>query len=265
MIYPEQKRVERVTLADLQQMKREGRKIVAVVAWDVHIARLADRAGVEMVSVGDSVGVNLWGRADESDVTLEEMLIVCQAVRRGVTRALVSCDLPVPVFRASTDEAIAGATRLVHDGGADVVKVDGAAEFPDRVAAIAGAGVRVFAQMQLTPGSEAAIETAPLVADAQRLEAAGAVLIDFKHSGPLAGAAVTGGVTIPVLGGLGGGPWLDGRLRMAHAAIGYAATGVDAPADTYANVAQITLDALSQYAADVRAGRQIKGQRQAGL
>src|SRR5437879_13316464 len=77
----------------LQQMKREGKKIVAVVAWDYQIAQIADRAGVDLVSVGDSVGVNLWGR-QEGEITLDEMLIVCKAVRRGVKRALLSCDLP---------------------------------------------------------------------------------------------------------------------------------------------------------------------------
>jgi 3-methyl-2-oxobutanoate hydroxymethyltransferase len=252
--------VSEVTVARLHEMKRNGVKIVAVVAWDFQIARLADRAGVEMVSVGDSVGVNLWGRADEADVTLAEMVIVCQAVRRGVTRALVSCDLPVDVFRSSTECAVAAAMRLVNEGGADVVKLDGAAEFPERVSAVVGAGVPVFAQMQLAHGADPAAETARLVADAKRLEDAGAVLIDFKYSGPVAGAAVAGGVSIPVLGGLGGGPWLDGRLRMAHAAIGYAASNLETPADTYANVALVAFDALSAYANDVRAGRPIKGQ-----
>src|SRR5678815_1052773 len=86
--------MDRVTISALHQMKRDGRKIVAVVAWDFQIAQLADRVGVEIVSVGDSVGVNLWGHTDISQVTLEEMLIVCKAVRRGTKRALVSCDLP---------------------------------------------------------------------------------------------------------------------------------------------------------------------------
>jgi 3-methyl-2-oxobutanoate hydroxymethyltransferase len=98
-----------------------------------------------------------------------------------------------------------------------------------------------------------------LVAEAKRLEAAGAALLNFTNSGPVVGAAVAEAVSIPVLGGFGGGPWLDGRIRMAHAAIGYAASAIDDPPDTYANVAQITLDAITAYADDVRAARQIKG------
>jgi 3-methyl-2-oxobutanoate hydroxymethyltransferase len=101
--------------------------------------------------------------------------------------------------------------------------------------------------------------TEQVVAEARLLEDCGVALIDFQNSGQVAGAAVAKAVTIPVVGGLGGGPWLDGRMRMAHAAIGYAASGIDSPPDTYANVARITLDALGAYAADVRAARQIKG------
>ena len=84
----------KVTIAALQQMKRDGQKSIGIVAWDTQIARIADRAGLDFISVGDSVGVNLWGHDDPLQVTMDEMLIVCKAVRRGTARALVSCDLP---------------------------------------------------------------------------------------------------------------------------------------------------------------------------
>ncbi len=267
-----------VTIPALQQMKRDGTKIVGVVAWDYQMARIADRAGVDLVSVGDSVGVNLWGHPTPFDVTLDEMLIVCKAVRRGVTRALVSCDFPFGPLQKSTEAAVQAAVRLVKEGGADMVKLDGAADFPDAVRAIVGEDIPVFAQFGITPqtapqlGIPYAVATGPgaevppemttrLVEEARRLEAAGASLLDFTNSGPVAGPAVVSAVTIPVIGGLGGGPWLDGRMRMAHAAIGYAASNLDTPAETYANVARIALDAITEYAGDVRAARQIKGAR----
>src|SRR5215510_10801678 len=103
----------KITIADLQQMKRNGRKSVGVVAWDTPMARIADRAGVDFVSVGDSVGVNLWGHDDPLQVTMDEMLIVCKAVRRGVTRALVSCDVPYGPIQESPDSAVRAATRLM--------------------------------------------------------------------------------------------------------------------------------------------------------
>ena len=267
---------ERVTVSSLQAMKRDGRKIVAVVAWDYQIARISERAGVEIVSVGDSVGVNLWGQRGPLEVTMEQMLVVCQAVRRAVQRALVSVDIPFGPVQEGTASAVAAAVKMAKEAGADLVKIDAAADFPDVVTAVARAGIPVWAQFGVTPqtalrhGIEyGSLFTAgalvparlrdALVADAKLLQEAGASLLDFTNSGPVVGPEVAKAVSIPVLGGAGGGPWLDGRVRMAHAAIGYAASGLDEEPDTYANVARITLDALSSYAADVRSGRQIKG------
>lgn len=268
--------MDKVTIPQLQQMKRDGGKIVGVVAWDTQIAKIVDRAGVDIVSVGDTVGVNLWGHDNPLEVTLDEMILVCRAVRRGVGRALLSCDFPFGPLQQGVDAAVAAAIRLVKEAGADLVKLDGAAEFPEAVTAITKAGIPVFAQFGITPQTalhygipyEAASKpdaqvppemTARLIEDAQRLQSAGAVLLDFTNSGPIAGPKVAAAVSIPVIGGFGGGPWLDGRMRMAHAAIGYAASTIDNPPETYAYVARITLDAITAFAGDVRAGRQIAG------
>src|SRR5580700_5562917 len=105
-------------------MKREGRKIVGVVAWDYQIAQIVDRAGVDIVSVGDSVGINLWGHANPLEVTMEEMIVVCKAVRRGVSRALVSVDFPFGPLQEGTEPALRAAIRLVKEAGADIIKVD---------------------------------------------------------------------------------------------------------------------------------------------
>lgn len=182
-------------------MKRDGRKIVCVVAWDEGTARMLDAAGVDIVSVGDS------GAA-----SFDELLAFCAAVRRGARRALVSCDLPEPTVDAA---------RRLAGAGADLVKVEGV----EHVRAIAAAGIPVFAQI------EAADEATPV-------EEAGAALIDFRHSGPDAGAEAVAAVSIPVLGGLGGGPWLDGRVRA---------------------VFKLLDDAVAAYVADVRNDRPVKG------
>ena len=266
----------KITIADLQQMKRDGKKSIGVVAWDFQLARIADRAGVDFVSVGDSVGVNLWGHDDPLQVTMDEMLIVCKAVRRGVERALVSCDVPYGPMQDSPAAAVAAATRLVKDGGADIVKLDAAADYPDAVRAVVRAGIPVFAQFGLTPQTavkfgipysaqnspqaQASAEAAEkLVAEAKLLEDIGAALLDFTNSGPVAGAAVVKAVKIPVIGGFGGGPWLDGRVRLAHTAIGYGEKWLESKTDTYANTAKAALDAFTALIADARAGRQIKG------
>jgi 3-methyl-2-oxobutanoate hydroxymethyltransferase len=272
--------MEKVTIPALHQMKRDGRKIVGVVAWDYQIAKLVDRAGVEIISVGDTVGINLWGQPSPLEVTMDQMVLVCQAVRRGTERALVSVDFPFGPLQEGVDSAVRAAIRLVKEAGADLIKLDGAAAFPEAVTALEKAGIPVFAHFGITPqtalrygvdygamqrGVQVPAElTEQLVGEAKLLEKAGASLLDFQNSGPVVGAAVVAAVKIPVIGGFGGGPWLDGRMRMAHAAIGYAASAADSTADAYANVAKITLDAISEYAQDVRDGRHIRGQVPAG-
>jgi 3-methyl-2-oxobutanoate hydroxymethyltransferase len=265
-----------ITIPLLQKMKHEGRKIVGVVAWDYQIAQIVDRVGVDIVSVGDTVGINLWGHSTPLEITMDEMLVVCKAVRRGVKRALVSCDFPFGPLQEGTDAALRAAILMVKEAGADMVKLDGAAQFPDAVRAISRAGIPVFAQIGITPQTAlqygipysaaskpgahvpAELTTNP-VEEAKLLEAAGASLLDFTNSGPVVGAKVAAAVSIPVIGGFGGGPWLDGRMRMAHAAVGYAASNLDSHIENYANVARIVFDAMSAYVEDVRAGRQIKG------
>ena len=242
---------DKLTISALRQMKRDGRKIVGVVAWDTEIARIADRAGVDLISVGDSVGVNLWGHATDAEVTVDEMLICCKAVHRGAKRALISCDIPSGPTQKGADAAVSAAIRFSKEGGADMVKVLGD---PGMVKAIVRAGVPVFAEFH---GENLAVDK--LVEKAKRLQDAGASILDFRHSGPVAGPAVARAVSIPVIGGLGGGPWLDGRVRLAHTAIGYAEKWIDSNTETYGNAAKLSLAAFRALIDDVRSGRQIKG------
>jgi 3-methyl-2-oxobutanoate hydroxymethyltransferase len=240
---------QQVTVSVLQQMKRAGRKIVGLVVYDYQMAQIADRAGVDLVSIGDSVGVILWGHEGETEVTLDQMLLACRGVRRGTTRALVSCDVPHRAMRDGPDATVRAARVLVDEGGAAMVKLDADASV---VRAVVGAGIPVWAQFS-------GHEPGACVAQARLLEDAGAAMLDFRHSGPVVGPAVTQAVSIPVLGGLGGGPWLDGRVRSIGNAIGNVARALDDEVPRYANVARVTLDAITAYADDVRDGRQVRG------
>lgn len=171
--------------------------------------------------------------------------------------------------------------RLVKEAGVDMIKLDGAADYPETVTALARTGIPVWAQFGLTPQTalrygldyeyqsraDAAAKSeiqADMLEAAKVLEQAGAALLDFTNSGPVVGQAVTQSVAIPVIGGFGGGPWLDGRVRMAHAAIGYGAKHLDEEIETYANVARTALESLVAFRDDVRSGRQIKGSTVAG-
>lgn len=267
----------KTTLTSLARRKNTRDTIVGVVAYDYQTAAIADRAGVDIVSAGDSAGVNLWGHASPLEVTLEEMILVGRAVRRGVTRALVSVDIPFGPVQESTTSAVRAAIRLAKEAGADLVKIDGAADFPDAVAAVTRAGIPVWAQMGITPQTalrhgvsyEETLSGAPvppgmtddLISEARGLEKAGAVLLDFQNSGPVAGPAVTQAVGIPVIGGAGGGPWLDGRVRLAQTAAGSAARTLGTEPDSYAHVAQATFDAFTALIEDAKAGRRIRGDR----
>ena len=268
--------VDKVTIPQLHQMKRDGNKIVGVVVWDYQMAQIVDRAGVEIMSVGDTVGINLWGQPSPLEVTMDQMVTVTQAVRRGTQRALVSCDFPYGPLQESTDAAVRAGIRMVKEAGVDMIKLDGAAEYPETVTAITRAGIPVWAQFGITPQTalQYGIEysamsrgdvgvlpgmKARLITEAKMLEDAGAALLDFTNSGPVVGPEVAAAVSIPVIGGFGGGPWLDGRVRLGHAAIGYGAKYLDEPVDTYANAAELILDAVTAFIDDVRAARQIKG------
>lgn len=264
------------TLPALQQMKREGKKIFGVVVWDYQMAQIVDKVGADIVSVGDTVGHNLWGQPNPLEITMDQMITVTQAVRRGVKNAILSADFPYGPLQEGPESAVRAAIRFVKEAGVDLIKLDGAADFPEAVTALVKAGVPVWAQFGVTPqtalsyGMEygamnradahvPAGMTDRLIEEAKMLEAAGASLLDFTNSGPVVGPLVTAEVGIPVIGGFGGGPWLDGRVRMANAAIGYNAKSLDSDADNYANVSKIIFSALTELGQDVRGARQIKG------
>ena len=242
-----------ITVPALQQMKRDGRKIVGVVAWDYQMAQIVDRAGADIVSVGDTVGMKLLGPCQPAGnyVGGDAGGVQGGAPRREAGAGELRFSLGP--LQEGADSAVRAAIVLVKEAGADMVKLDGAADFPEAVREIVRAGIPVFAQMGITPqtalrygvpysaaskpGAQVSADmTKKLVEEAKRLEDAGASLIDFTNSGPIAGAAVAAAVSIPVVGGFGGGPWLDGRMRMAHAAIGYAASNVDTQTESYANI-----------------------------
>src|SRR3979409_1749257 len=117
-----------ITIPALQQMKRDGKKIVGVVAWDYQIAQIVDRAGVEIISVGDTVGINLWGQRNPLEVTMEEMLVVLKAVRRGTKRALVSCDFPFGPLQEGVDSAVKAAIRVGKEGAGYMSKLEAAGD-----------------------------------------------------------------------------------------------------------------------------------------
>ena len=265
-----------VTIPALQQMKRDGKKSAGFVLWDYQTALIAERAGADFVVIGDSVGANLLGHSSPLEVSVDDILVFCKAVRRAIKRAILICDIPFGPLQEGRDSLMKTAVRLVKDGGADMLKLDAAAGYPEAVGDLTRAGIPVMPQFGLTPQTalkygipysaqnSAAAQATPemaakLVEEAKTLEREGAAMLDFTNSGPVAGAAVVSAVKIPVIGGFGGGPWLDGRVRLAHTAIGYAERWIDSKTETYTNTAKAALGAFTALIADARAGKQIKG------
>ena len=252
-----------VTIPQLMKMKREDKKIVGVVVYDHQSALIADRAGADIISLGDSCGHNLLGQENHEAVTLDEIILLAKGVRRGVKNAFFSCDLPFGSYQVSAEEGVRSAVRLVKEAGADCVKLEVTRAQAEIVSAIARAGIPVFAQFGVTPQtaahlggweSGATIATDELVETAKTLEKAGASLLDLTWGGAATGP-VTKAVNIPVMCGLGNDGNSDGQIRTLFRTVGLGAGALNDSIPRYANVAKVVLDAITQYAADIRAGK----------
>ncbi|HET8655540.1 MAG TPA: 3-methyl-2-oxobutanoate hydroxymethyltransferase [Longimicrobiaceae bacterium] len=213
----------RVTTLGLREMKARGERIAVLTAYDYLFARLVDRAGADVVLVGDSLGQVVLGLDSTLAVTLDDMIRHGAAVRRGVERALVVVDLPFLTYQVSREEAIRNAGRILQETGASAVKLEGGSpEIAETVAAIVGAGIPVMGHLGFTPQSVHALGGSRvqgreagarerLVAEAVRIEAAGAFSIVLElMPGELAGE-VTRSLSIPTIG-IGAGPDCDGQV-----------------------------------------------------
>ncbi len=256
---------DRITLRTLQEAKTAGRKIVGVVAWDYQVARIVDRVGVDLVSVGDTVGVNLWGHANPFEVTMDQMLTVTQAVRRGVARALVSADFPFGPLQEGAPSAVRAAIRFVKEAGVDAVKLEGAGPTLSRVRALVGAGIAVMGHVGLTPqsatllgGFRAQGRTAEaarrVLDDALALEAEGCFAIVLEAVPAAVAARVTEALHVPTIG-IGSGPGCDGQVLIFHDLVGLYEGRSPRFAKRYADVGAEIRRAFEAFAADVRSRR----------
>jgi 3-methyl-2-oxobutanoate hydroxymethyltransferase len=254
----------KLSLTELAERKRHGKKLVMVTAYDHPGAKLADAAGVDLILVGDSAADNVLGYASTVPVTVEELLVLVRAVARGAERALVIGDMPFGSFQVSDENALANAVRFVKDAGADAVKLEGAGPSLSRVQAIVGAGIPVMGHIGLTPqtatmlgGFKAQGRTAAkarrLLADARALEAAGCFAIVLEAVPAAVAERITSALTIPTIG-IGAGPRCDGQVLVWHDLLGISDRTPARFVKRYADIgAQITR-ALETYASEVRSG-----------
>jgi 3-methyl-2-oxobutanoate hydroxymethyltransferase len=257
------------TTADLQALKAGGERITMVTAYDYPTARLAEAAGVDALLVGDSVGTAVLGHATTVPVTLTAMLHHSAAVTRAVEHTLVVADLPFLTYQVTVEEAMRNAARLIQEGGAAAVKLEGGRALAPTVERIVAAGIPVMGHLGLTPQSvhqlgghrlqaktPAAAQT--LIEDALALQEAGAFALVLELvPAPLA-RLVTRQLAIPTIG-IGAGAGCDGQIQVLHDLLGLVAEPEAAHlprhARRYAEVGRLIQEALSAYVADVKADR----------
>jgi 3-methyl-2-oxobutanoate hydroxymethyltransferase len=254
----------KLPLPELAEMKRRGEKIAMVTAYDAPAALLADGAGVELILVGDSAAMVMLGHDSTVAVTLDEMIFLTRAVTRSARRPLVVADLPFGSYEVSDEQAVASAIRMVKEGGADVVKLEGAGRMASRVRAIAESNIGVMAHIGLTPQSatklggfraqgrtaEAALR---LHEDALALEEAGAFALVLEAVPAQVAAHVTRSLRIPTIG-IGAGAECDGQVLVWHDLLGMHAGRTPRFVKRYAALADDIAVALGEYVADVRSG-----------
>lgn len=254
--------MEKVTLHTLQEMKDRGERISMLTAYDYPTALLEDQSGIEIILVGDSLGMVVHGFQTTLPVTMDMMIMHCQAVRRGVERAFLIGDMPFMSYQASLEDAKRNAARLLAEGGVDAVKLEGGRPIVETVRALVETGIAVQGHIGLTPQSVSAfggmkvqgktVEAARrLLADARALEQVGAFSIVLEAVPARLAERITQSLRIPTIG-IGAGAGCDGQVLVMHDILGLYDRFTPKFVKQYANVAQTMRDAFQAYRDDVR-------------
>jgi len=255
----------KITAPAVVALKRKGEPITVVTAYDFPTARYAYQSGVEILLVGDSVGTVMLGYESTLPVTMADMLHHVRAVTRAKPSALVVGDMPFMSYQVSPEQAVANAGRLVQEGGADAIKLEGGARVAEAVQRIVEAGIPVMGHLGLTPQSVLAFggykvqargeaDQERLLADAKTLERAGCFSLVLEGIPARLGAAVTRELTIPTIG-IGAGLQCDGQVLVTHDLLGLFHGHQPKFVRRYAELGTATRDAFARYVADVKARR----------
>jgi 3-methyl-2-oxobutanoate hydroxymethyltransferase len=254
----------KLPLTELREMKQRGDPIVMVTAYDYPSGRLVDAAGVDLVLIGDTAAMVVMGYDGTVPATLEEMLLLTRWVSRGASRPLVVGDLPFGSYEVSDDQAVETAVRMLKEGGADLVKLEGAGPSLSRLHAISAAGIPVLGHLGLTPQSatklggfkaqgRTATKAHELYDDALALEAAGASALVLEAVPEPVAARITKALRIPTIG-IGAGRGCDGQVLVWHDLLGLYEGRSPRFAKRYAEIAPQIRAALERFVSDVRSG-----------
>lgn len=265
MAYLKQQRPEKVTVPSLRASKERGEKLVCLTAYDYPTARIVDEAGTDIILVGDSVGNVVLGYDTTVPVTLDEMVRHTRAVRRGTERALLVADMPYGSYHTGADDAVRAALRLVKEGGAEAVKLEGGRARVETVARLVAEEIPVMGHIGLTPQSvnklggfrlqgKTAGAARALVEDARALEAAGAFALVLEVVPREIARIVTASVSIPTIG-IGAGEHCDAQVLVIHDLLGLSFSPTRPRfVRQYADLRAQMTEAISRFAEDVRTG-----------
>jgi len=251
----------KVTVLDVQQAKKEGRKLVMCTAYDYPFGLMADEAGMDMVLVGDSLGMVVMGLDGTVEVTMEHMIHHIKAVVRGCKGPLIVGDMPFMSYNTSVREAIQNAGRLMKEGGCEAIKLEGGVDFALTIQAIVKAGVPVQGHIGLTPQTASALggfkmqgrdalAAKRIVEDAKALEDAGVFSMILEAVPAALGQLVAEAVKVPVIG-IGAGPDVDGQVLVTYDMIGLFEKFVPKFVKQYTQIRKTVLEALKEYKEDV--------------
>jgi 3-methyl-2-oxobutanoate hydroxymethyltransferase len=252
------------TISDFQLMKKEGRKITFLTSYDFPTAQFAETAGLDMLLVGDSLGMCVYGYEGTIPVVMDQMIFHAQAVRRGAPHTFVIGDMPFMSYQSSVEKAVENAGRFLKEAGCDAIKLEGGRRITHVIRAIAEAGMVVMGHIGLTPQSSGQLgghkaqgrtaETAKLVVeDALAVQEAGAHMILLEAIPPEVGRYITETLRIPVLS-IGAGPHCDGQLLIVSDLIGQFQAFTPKFVKKYCDVAGMVTNAMREYCQDVRGG-----------
>lgn len=250
---------------DFMKMKQAGEKLTWVTAYDYPIAHFAEQAGIDMILVGDSLGMVVYGYDSTIPVTMEECLIHCRAVRRGAPSTFVIGDMPFLSYQVSIPDAIRNAGRFLKEASVDAVKLEGGRRVLEQIRGIVDAGILAIGHIGLTPQSSGqlggfkaqgrtAASAEELIKDALSIEEAGAFALLLEAVPPELSSAITEMLGIPVYG-IGAGPDTDGQLLINGDMLGYFEAFTPKFVKKYANLAQVITDAFKEYVDEVHSGR----------
>jgi len=257
--------MSKVTTATIRQKKATREKVVVLTAYDAAFARLADKAGVDIVLVGDTLGMVVQGNTSTLPVTVEEMAYHGRMVARGVTNAHVVVDMPFMSYQASIEDGLRSAGHLMKNGGAESVKLEGGVEVAELVARLVRAGIPVMGHVGMTPQSvhqyggfktqgRTEDQRQRILAGAEALAQAGAYAIVLEAMPSPVAVEVTQAVSVPTIG-IGAGPGCDGQVLVMHDLLGMDPVWQPRFVRRYAELGKEIERAFGAYAADVRAGR----------